>query len=117
MIATEAGFELDSVQYHPNSETYRFEYDQNTTPPGMAVVAALSEVTDTDPTALEPIHASVDTDALHTLVEDRDGANGDVQVTWTHEEYTVTVHSYGVVAVAPSGEGRTIDPSEGVGYE
>lgn len=106
MIATETGFALESVTDHPDSKSVRFEFDQDATPASMAVVAALSEVMETDSMALEPLQATVDTDALNAVVRNRNTANGDVHVTLTHGEHVVTVHSYGIVAVTPLGYDR-----------
>lgn len=101
MPSTQAGFELGSVTYQQDSETYRFEYDQDKTPASMAVVTALSDVVDTDPTELDPLHDTVDTDALDAVVGVRHPANGDVHVTFPFEGYAITVHSYGIVEVVP----------------
>lgn len=109
MVATQAGVELTSETYHLDSETLRFEYDQDTTLPSMAVVAALSEVVDGDPVELEPLHDVVDTDALDAFVGVRDTTDGDRSVTFTVAEYAVTVDSDGSVAVAPSGRDPTDD--------
>lgn len=106
MVATKVGVELESETYHPASETHRFEYDRDATPASMAVVAALSEVTGSDPIELEPLHATVDADALEALTTVRHTPNGDVDVSFSIEGYRVTVHSYGVVAVAPLGRRR-----------
>ncbi|MXV60779.1 hypothetical protein GS429_01570 [Natronorubrum sp. JWXQ-INN-674] len=114
MIATRAGVELESVEYHRESETYRAQYDQDTTSTSMAVVAALSDVTDRDPTELEPLHASIDTGALDELVHLRDATNGNLSVTFTIAEYAITVYSYGVVAIGPPGHDRIDDLNEGV---
>lgn len=113
MASTRAGFELGSVTNQPGSEAYRFEYDQETTPASMAVVAALSEAMDVDPIELEPLHASVDTDALDALVRVRGTMNGDVHVTFTHEGRVITVYSYGVIAVTPPEHERTDGQSTG----
>ena len=45
-------------------------------------------------------HATV----LDSLVRVHNGANGDTHVTFTHEGHTITVHSYGVVAITPEHE-------------
>jgi hypothetical protein len=111
MDTTRAGFDLYPEPRHRGSGTRRFGYDPDTTPPSMAVVAALSEVLDADPLELGPIQGTVDADALDTLVsvrETRDG-DGDVRVTFSLEGHSVTVHSCGTVAVVPSGHGRTDD--------
>lgn len=101
MTSTRAGFELESVTYQQDSETYRFEYDQDTTPASMAVVTALADVVDASPTEREPLHDTVDTDALDAVVRVRHPTNGDVHVTFSFEGYAITVHSYGIVEVVP----------------
>ena len=112
MIATPIGVELDSETYHQESETHRFKYDQETVPPSMAVVAALSEVVDRDPMELEPLHEYLDADALDELVRVRGTTDGDISVTVTREEYTITVHSYGTVSIAPLRHDRSDTSNE-----
>lgn len=96
---TESGYEL-----HPQpcyGETFRFEYDRATTPPGTAAVAALSEVTDRHPTDMTPIQAALNADALEALLYPHHAPDGDVRVTWTQDRHTVSVHTDGVVEVTP----------------
>lgn len=108
-----ASVELETVEYHQESETYRARYDRDAISASMAVVASLSDVMDTDPAELEPLNRSVDTGALDELVRARDTTNGDISVTFRVEEHAITVYSYGVVAIHPPGGDRTDDPSEG----
>lgn len=70
----------------------------------MAIVSALSAVTDVEPTAIEPITNTIDTDALDALVRGFDPANGPIEVSWTQDGYDVTVSSEGVVTVSLSGD-------------
>lgn len=114
MAATLANVELETGEYHRESETYRAQYDRDTTSPSMAVIASLADLMDKDPTALEPLHATVDTDALDVLMRGRDARDGDISVTFTIAKYAITVYSYGVVAIAPPGRDRTDDPNEEV---
>ncbi|WP_340099728.1 HalOD1 output domain-containing protein [Salinibaculum salinum] len=102
MSYTRTGFELGPRSYHDESSSYRFEYDQKETPASMAVVSALAEVMDADPTTLEPLQKTVDTDALDAFIQTQTPAISDSNVTLSLENYTVTVHSYGVVAVSPA---------------
>lgn len=95
------------MTFHRDSETYRGTYDRDATAASTAVVALLSEVTGRDPTELDPLSASLDPDALDTLVRARSTRNGDVSITFTVGTHAITVYSYGVVAVAPSGGERT----------
>lgn len=116
MIATQSGVELDFLNYHRRSKTYRAGYDQEATAASMAVVAALSEVMDSDPTELEPLHRSIDTEALDEIVRVRGTQNGDNSVSFRVEGYEITVYSYGVVAVSSSGQGREDDQATGIGH-
>lgn len=111
MASTRSGIEFESVTYPQDSEAYRFEYDPETTPASMALIAALSETMDVDPIELEPLHASADTDALDALICGRDRIDRDVHVTLTHERREMTVYSKGVVTVTPLEHERTDDQS------
>ena len=96
-----AGIQLSQSESDEGSGLYRAHYDQNEYTPSHAVITVLAEVMRTDPTESLPLYDSVDPDALDAVVRVRDPYDGDVEVTFTHEGHTITVHSYGVVAVAP----------------
>ena len=116
MIATQTGVELESETYQRDSETYRFEFDQDTTSASMAVVAALSEVIDRDLVELDPLHDIVDADALDELVRVREPTDGEISVRFTVAEYAITVYSDSIVTLAPSGHDRTETASEGASH-
>ncbi len=113
MIATQAGVDLQGESYQADPDTYRFAYDQDTTTPSMAVVAALSEVVDADPIELDPLHDAVDTDALDVLVHGPAATNGDVSVSFPVAEYAVTIHSPGVVTITDRGRDGSDERPEG----
>lgn len=99
MAITASGYEL-----HPQpgyGETRRFEYARAATPPCMAAVAALPEVTDRHPAGMTPIQATLTTDALDALLCPHRAPAGDVRVTWTQDNHGVRVHADGVVEVTP----------------
>lgn len=100
MDAEVSGVGVNTVEYHHETAAVRTQFNQERTPASMAIVATLAEVMDVDPVELEPLHASVDPDALDALVRVRNGMDGDIHVTLTHEGYTITVSSYGVVTIA-----------------
>ena len=104
MVATASGIEVEAVEYSPESGTVRTQFDQAKTPASMAVIATLADVLDTDLVALDPLHSTVDPDALDAFVRARPEANGDSQVTFTHEGHSITIHSYGVVIVTTEHE-------------
>jgi hypothetical protein len=117
MASTRTGFELVSVSNPEDSEAYRFEYDQEMSPASMAVVSALSEAMDVDPIDLEPLHESVDIDALDAPVRVRGTMSGDIHVSFTHEGWVMAVSSYGVIAVTPPEHERTDGQSTGITHE
>ena len=102
MVATQAGVNLESLEYRPESDTHRARYDRATTPPSLAVVASLSEVLETPPSDLEPLHYAVDGDALNELLRVRESTDGDVSVRFTVEERSITVRNDGVISITPS---------------
>lgn len=99
MDAMVSGVGVEAVEYHQESATVRTQFDQEKTPASMAVIATLAEVMDTDPVELDTLHSTVDPDVLDALVCIRNGTNGDIHVTFTHENHAITVHSYGVVTI------------------
>ncbi|WP_433630549.1 HalOD1 output domain-containing protein [Halomicrococcus sp. NG-SE-24] len=57
-----------------------------------------------DPVELDSLHATVDPETLDEFVRVRPRTTGDTHVTFTHEDHTITVHSYGVVTITPGHE-------------
>ncbi len=66
----------------------------------MTVIATLAEVMDADPVELDPLHSTVDPDALDKFVRVGTGTTGDIHVSFTHEDHEITVSSYGVVTIS-----------------
>ena len=104
MDATVSGVGVEAVEYAQESGAVRTQFDQEKTPASMAVVATLADVMDTDPVELDPLHSTVDPDALDVFVRVRYGTNGDSHVTFTYEGHAITVHSYGVITITPEHE-------------
>ncbi|MFD1586261.1 HalOD1 output domain-containing protein [Halorientalis brevis] len=104
MDALVSGVGIEAVEYHQDSGTVRTQFDQAKTPASMAAIATLAGVMDADPVELDPLHSTVDPDALDALVRVRPGTSGDSHVTFTHEDHAITVHSYGVVSITPGHE-------------
>lgn len=102
MITTQAGVDLKSFEYSSESDTYRTQYDQATTDPSLAVIASLSKALETAPCELEPLHDAVDGDALDELLRVREPMDGDVSVTFTAEEHSITVQTDGIVSITSS---------------
>ena len=114
MNAKVSAIGVDAVEYHQDSETVRTLFDQESIAPSMAVIATLAEVMDADPVDLDPLHATVEPDALDALVRVRDDTTGDIHISFTHEDHSITVSSYGVVTITP-GEDSTPEQSERLG--
>ena len=102
---------VDAVEYHQDSGTVRTLFNQDKVDPSMAVIATLAEVMDADPVDLDPLHSTVEPDALDALVRVRDGTTGDIHISFTHEDHAITVFSYGVITITP-GEDSTPEQSE-----
>jgi len=105
----------EAFDYSDDTNTYRASFDSDTTALSMAIVSTVAAVTETEPTALPPLNAAVNPDALETLVErrDRDPSRNDIQVAFEYADCTVTVHSYGIIAVRPPGQDEGV-PAGGV---
>ena len=104
MNTTMSGVGVEAVEYHRDSRTVRTLFDSAETPPSMAVIATLADLLETDPVELDPLHSTVDPDELDAFVRVRNGTDGDIHVTFTHESHVITVHSYGVISITPEHE-------------
>ena len=99
-----SGVGVEAVEYSQESKTVHTQFDQEKTSASMAVIATLADVLDTDPVELDPLYSAVDPDELDGLVRVHDLTEGDSHVSFTHEGYAITVHSYGVISITPEHE-------------
>ena len=111
MDAKVAGINVDAIEYNRESATVRTQFDQEKTPPSMAVIATLADVMGVDPVEIDPLHSAIDPDALDSLVRVRNRTSGDIHVSFTHENHAITVQSYGVVTITPK-RGSTAKPDD-----
>lgn len=95
---------VNEVEYDQDSGTVRTLFDQEKIDPSMAVIATLAEMMDSNPVELDPLYTTVEPDALDSLVRVRQSTTGDIHVSFIHEDRTITVSSYGVVAITPRAE-------------
>ena len=109
MVVTLAGVTLEPLESQAGADCHRFGYEQDTTDASMAVVAALSAVSETDPLALPPLYVAVETDALDALMSERGADSDAVAVSLQLAGYTVTVYGDGEIAVSPSATQRAED--------
>jgi len=91
------------------TDTYHHQYDWES-PGGLssALVATVATVADTEPTEIESLHDCVDPDALNALFsplsEDRPRSQG--YLSFTLDDYDVTVHGHGEIIVDVSDVGN-----------
>lgn len=78
----------------------RETYDWSTTRPSTAVVETAARALDRDPTDIEQLYDSIDTDGLDTILE---STTGTTSVAFTYAELNVTVHGSGTVTVEHDG--------------
>lgn len=110
MDVTVSEIGVEAIEYHLDSQTVRTQFDQTQTPASLAVVATLAEVMDADPGDLDPLHGSVDPEALDAISRVRHKPSGDIHVSFTHEDHEITVASYGMVTISPGHEPSTEHP-------
>lgn len=87
------------VEYDPERDLYSGSFNTSETEPSMAVVEAVADVTHSDPMDLEPLHRSVDADALDSIVTNADGPT--LSVSFELEKFAVSVHGDGTIEVRP----------------
>lgn len=114
MMTTQADIELQSFEYDSTLETYWSSFDEETTSPSMAVIATISEVLERSPMEWGPLGEIIDMDALDQLSHSRSGIAGNVSVTFTIYEHTVTVYDAGEITVTSDEDGRMDEPTGGV---
>lgn len=92
-----------SLEYDPDTETYRGHFDPTERKPSTVVVLAVATVTETDPLDVEPLNDCLDPDRFDGLfAPTHDGTpRTGGQVTFSYAGYEVTVDSAGEVILAP----------------
>jgi hypothetical protein len=111
MSVRDAGIILESFTFRSGSGTYLARYDQLETSASMAVIATLAEISDVDPTELDPLFHSIDVESLDALFGG--ASDGDVRVTSTLAGHDVTVTGDSVIATrALDDDGGTVGARE-----
>jgi hypothetical protein len=93
--------EFESFEYKADGNVFHAAYPRDDAAPSIAVVSALAVISDTDPTAIEPLQSAVDTDALDALLARHFADGKDVDVTFAVDGHDVTVASGGRLSVWP----------------
>lgn len=87
------------VDYDPDVDAYYAEFDSSETSASTAVVEAIASIRHCEPTELEPLYNSVDSDALDAIIGGSD--NGSVTVSLVANDIDVAVRSDGTVEIEP----------------
>lgn len=92
---------IDSIEYHAEEDIYQARFSATDEVASTAVICVVAAASDTDPLDMEPLHPTVDTDALDSLITPRRAALGDLHLTFEYQGYEVTASSCGSIKVKP----------------
>src|SRR6056297_1947149 len=82
---------FESFEYHSDEGVYRAMFDAEEFEPATAVIGAVSTVAEIDPLDVEPLHSTIDSDALNTLFSDGRRSEGDLHVRFPVDGYGVSL--------------------------
>lgn len=91
------------------TEPVRAQYEWSSTAPSTAVIETVAAAVNREPTNLEPLYESLDSDSLDTLLRSTGCASEDaetVTVSFSFADRQVTVHSRGDVIVRANSDER-----------
>ena len=94
----------EAADYDSATDTYRVSFDATSHSLNESIISTVAAVSGTEPMELPPLYDVLDPDALEALIELNAArpAESDIHVTFTFNGYTVTVHTYGIIAVQPA---------------
>lgn len=99
------------VAFDPETDTYHLDHDwRSDESVSAAVVRGVAAVTNTAPTELEPLFATLDPDALDQLYRSTvgDSGRGDCLLSFSYNDCAVTVAATGEIAIAPDGKAEPV---------
>ena len=99
----------DEDESDVTADPIRVQYDWSSTPPSTAVIETVAIAVDREPTTLEPLYESLDSEALDTLVQPTSSASSDaetVTISFSFADQYVTVRSCGDVIVRANSDER-----------
>lgn len=76
-------------------------FDSSTIAPSFAVIDAMAQIRNTEPTGLDPLYDAVDPEALDALCTDR-GRPTECEIAFTYLGHTIQVKCTGGIAVTPN---------------
>ena len=71
-----------------------------------SVIVSVAAVDGAEPTALPPLHRTIDTDALEAVVCSAHEADTPLRVSFRYAGYRITVESDGSIAIGEAADGR-----------
>lgn len=92
---------FESFEYHDDENAFRAIYSRDDESPSSAIISAVAVASDTDPLEMDPLHATVDPDALDVLLAPRRAAVGDFHIALEYQGYEVAASSYGSLKIKP----------------
>lgn len=85
------------------SNAIRTEFDWSVVPPSTAIVETVAARSGREPTTMNPIYDTVDTDAIDALIRsaERGASKEETSISFEFADHDVTVRSDGSVVVRP----------------
>lgn len=103
---------FETLKYHPETGAYRSYFDTRVDTPSLAVISAVAALTGETITDLEPLHLTVDPDALDKLW----GGSGESdqsksQISFTFADHEITLSRGGLLTIRSEGTETSPAPS------
>lgn len=96
-----------SFDYYPDEDAFQALFDPESINPSEAIVGVISEAEGIDPVDVESLTAKTDVEALDDLITNRRQFEGDVHVSFTLQDYDISLSSYGSIVVRRHTPTRT----------
>lgn len=96
------------IEYNADTGIYATSYD-NDTPPSVAIIEAIAEITETNATKLDSLHevTEIDVEALNELFKPTvaGAPRGKGRVEFTYLDFEVSIFSFGRIEIQPIDSG------------
>ena len=76
-------------------------FDPELADPNLKVIETVSDLEDCDPTDCSPLYSTID-DVIADIYEDPPSPDAGVEITFTYEEYRITLRQDGTAEFVPS---------------
>lgn len=88
-----------TVRFDPTADAYCATFACSDVKPSSAVVLAVSEVRNTDPSELDPLFGVIDPEALDQLFESKETPTGTIE--FEYDDFEVSVRKSGEIYLTP----------------